>query len=279
MERGGARIQSLSACPALAPALERALPALAALAEIFTPMRGEITLACFTSETGVDVNVKGAGRIAARERARLEEAAAIAATHDLARVSLDVEPLVERRRPRVRMGEALVEPPPGAFLQPTVAGEAAIAALVLPALAGARRVVDLFSGCGPFALRAAAAAPVHAVDSDAAMLAALKRAADAAGLHPVSVERRDLFRTPAAALEMKRFDAAILDPPRAGARLQAEQIAASRIARVASVSCDPATFARDARVLVDAGFRLSRVTPVDQFRWSAHIEIVGAFER
>ncbi|MBL8550137.1 MAG: class I SAM-dependent RNA methyltransferase [Hyphomonadaceae bacterium] len=278
MERGGARIQALEACPALAPALEAALPALVELGALFAPPRGEVTLACFIGVSGIDVNLKGAGRLLARDREVLERAAKIAEAHDLARISLDGDTVIMRRRPIVRMGEVLVDPPPGAFLQPTFAGEAAIAALVMPALQGAKRIIDLFSGCGPFALRAAAIAPTHAVDSEAPMLEALKRAADAANLN-VTVERRDLFRTPVAALEMKRFDAAILDPPRAGARLQTEQLAASKITRIASVSCDPATFARDARILIDAGFRLTRVTPIDQFRWSAHIEIVGAFER
>jgi 23S rRNA (uracil1939-C5)-methyltransferase len=166
-------------------------------------------------------------------------------------------------------------------VQATRAGEEALAALVVEALVGASRVVDLFSGCGTFALRTASFAETHAFEGDADMLAALKRAADEAGgaLRGVVAVRRDLLRTPVAALELKRFDAAVLDPPRAGARLQAQQLAASKVARIASVSCDPPTFARDARILIDAGFKLRRVTPIDQFRFSPHVEIIGAFER
>jgi 23S rRNA (uracil1939-C5)-methyltransferase len=150
----------------------------------------------------------------------------------------------------------------------------------MEALAGATRAADLFSGCGTFALRLAQMCETHAVEGDDAMLAALKQAADhAQGLKPITTLRRDLLRTPLSALELKRFHAIVFDPPRSGARLQAEQIAASKARKVAAVSCDPATFARDAKALLDVGFELTRVTPVDQFRYSPHVEIVGAFER
>ncbi|MGE3249474.1 MAG: class I SAM-dependent RNA methyltransferase [Hyphomonadaceae bacterium] len=279
--RGGAKIVPVDQCPVLTPGLAAKLPALRAVSDLFAPARGELTLACLESDAGVDVNVKGAGRAAALDRANLEAAAELARTHDLARLSLDGEPLLALRTPRVAIGLASIKPPPGAFLQATRAGEDVLAAHVMRALHGASRVIDLFSGCGTFALRAAEMADVHAVEGEEEMLAALKRGADGAGgrLKSVTTQRRDLLRTPVSALELKRFDAAILDPPRAGARLQAQQIAASRISRVASVSCDPATFARDARVLIDAGFTLKDVTPVDQFRWSAQIEVTGAFAR
>jgi 23S rRNA (uracil1939-C5)-methyltransferase len=281
VERGGARIAPIDDCPVLTARLRRALPTVRATAELLAPMRGELTLACLDSETGVDVNVKGAARAAVHDRALLEEAVALAEAGDLARLSLDGEPIVVRRAPRLAMGAAMLAPPPGAFVQATRAGEQILAALVVEALAGAARVADLFSGCGTFALRTAAFAETHAFEGDADMLEALKRAADGAGgaLKSVAVVRRDLLRTPVSALELKRFDAAVLDPPRSGARLQAEQLAASKVARVASVSCDPATFARDARILVDAGFRPVRVAPIDQFRFSPHVEIVGAFKR
>lgn len=281
VERGGARITPIDACPVLTPSLQFALPAVRKVAEIFAPQRGEISLACLDTEAGVDVNVKGAGRAAALDRARLEEAADIADIGDLARLSLDGEPIVARRQPVLRMGETQVAPPPGAFVQATRAGEDALSQRVVEALRGSVRVADLFSGCGTFALRVAAFAETHALEGDAEMLAALKRAADAAGgsLRQVTIARRDLLRTPVSALELKRFDAVVLDPPRAGARLQTQQIAASKVTRVASVSCDPATFARDARILIDAGFKMTSVTPVDQFRWTPHIELVGAFER
>ncbi|MDX2233974.1 MAG: hypothetical protein NW200_05705 [Hyphomonadaceae bacterium] len=280
MERGGARIEPVAHCPVLAPALAAALPHLRSLAQAFAPARGELAIQCLVTDTGLDVTLKGAGKPATFDRARLEQAAALAETLDLARLAFDGETLVARRTPVVRIGAASVCPPPGAFLQATAEGERALGAIVVEALAGAERIADLFCGVGTFALRLAAAAEVHGVEGDADMVGALKKAADGVGgLRGVTVERRDLLRAPLAALEMKRFDAVVFDPPRAGARLQAEQIGASRASRVAAISCDPATFARDVRVLVDAGFRLTRVTPVDQFRWSPHVEVAGVLER
>jgi 23S rRNA (uracil1939-C5)-methyltransferase len=280
VERGGAKIEPIRVCPVLSPDLATALPRLRALTEIFAPARGEINLQALATETGLDVAVKGAGKPQSFDRARLERASAAAEEADLARLSFDGEVLVARRKPMLSMGRARVSPPPGAFVQATLAGEEALGRLVMDALHGAERVADLFSGIGTFALRAADIAETLAVEADAEMLTALKQAADAVGgLRGVATERRDLLRAPLASLELKRFDAIVFDPPRAGARLQAEQIGQSKAKRVVAVSCDPATFARDARVLIDAGFKLTRVTPVDQFRWTPHIEVVGAFER
>jgi 23S rRNA (uracil1939-C5)-methyltransferase len=281
VERGGGRLVAIERCPALAPALEAAALRLGPLADAVTPPRADVTLQCLLTEAGVDVAVKGAGRALAEDRAGRETLTALANELDLARLTVDGEPIVARRNPYLRMGKAIVAPPPGAFLQPTAFGEEALARLTLEALQGAERVIDLFSGIGTFALRIAEQAEVTAAESDADMLAALKAAADGAGgaLKQVSILRRDLLRTPLSSLEMKKYDAAVMDPPRSGARLQAEQIARSPIRRMAYVSCDPATFARDVKVLIDHGFALTRVTPVDQFRWSPHVEIVGALER
>jgi 23S rRNA (uracil1939-C5)-methyltransferase len=281
IERGAARLIPIAACPVLAPELAAAITSLRAVAALFVPARGEIVLHCLVTETGLDVSIKGAGGPARVAADAFEAAARAAEEADLARLSLDGEPLITRRAPLVRMGAARVAPAPGAFLQPTALGEDTLAALVLSALEGAERVVDLFCGVGTFALRLAVHMPVLALDSGAPMLAALKAGADSAAgaLKPVSILRRDLLRTPLSAMEMKSFDAVVMDPPRSGARRQAEQIGASRARRVAFVSCDPASFARDARVLAEHGFSLTRATPVDQFRWSPHIEIVGAFER
>ena len=280
VERGGGRLTPIAECPVLAPRLEAVALKLAPLAQLALPPRGEITLQCLLTEAGVDVSIKGAGR-ARPERAAFEALSRAVEELGLARLSIDGELIVERAKPLLRMGLARVEPPPGAFLQPTAEGEEALAALALDAVGTSARVIDLFSGIGTFALRAAERAEVLAVESDGAMLEALKRAADGAGgaLKQVATLRRDLLRTPLSSLEMKKFDAAIIDPPRSGARLQAEQIARAPIRRVAYVSCDAPTFARDVKVLIDHGFSLTRVTPVDQFRWSPHVEIVGALER
>lgn len=281
MERGGVKAASIAACPLMTPRLEAALPALEKLARSVAPAKGDAVLQTLETETGLDVDVRGAGRVGARDRQGLQALAAAAEAADLARLSLEGEVVLERRPPELRMGLAVVRPPPGSFVQATRAGEETMAALVLEALAGAHRVADLFCGVGTFALRLAQHASVWAVDGEPAMLSALKAAADRAGgaLKGVETARRDLLRSPVSALELKRFDAIVFDPPRGGARLQAEQIAASRAERVAAVACDAAAFARDARALADAGFALKVVTPIDQFRWSPHVEIVGVFTR
>ncbi len=278
--RGGAQIVAVKECPVLSPPLMAALPGLKRLGAVFAPARGELNIQVLASASGIDVNIKGAGKVSTFNAQRFAETAALVEEVDFARLSFDGEPLITRRAPELIMGRARVAPPPGAFLQPTAEGEEVLARLTLEALSGADRVADLFSGIGTFALRLAEKAETFAVEGDEAMLAALKQGADRAGvLKGVSVLRRDLLRNPLSALEMKRFDGVAFDPPRSGARLQAEQIAKSKARKVAAISCDPATFARDAKVLLDEGFDMVRVTPVDQFRWSPHIEIVGAFER
>jgi 23S rRNA (uracil1939-C5)-methyltransferase len=281
IERGGARLTPISECPVLAPILQALALKLGPLADLTLPQRGEITMLCLLTDGGVDVAIKGAGRAELLKRDALERLSALAHELGLARLSVDGEPIVTRAKPALRMGRALVTPPPGAFLQATAKGEEDLARLTLEALKGASRVVDLFSGIGTFALRLAEQAEVLAVEADEDMLAALKTAADGAGgaLKQVSVLRRDLLRTPLSSLEMKRFDGAVIDPPRSGARLQAEQIARAPVRKLAYVSCEPASFARDIKVLIEHGFTITRVTPVDQFRWSPHVELVGALER
>ena len=186
----------------------------------------------------------------------------------------------ERAAPVVRLGKADVKLPPDTFLQPSRAGEAALQARVLEAVAGAKTVADLFSGCGTFALPLAERARVHAVEKEQAMLDALAAAARATpGLKPVTTARRDLFKIPLGPAELAPFDAVVLDPPRAGAEAQARQLAAAAVPRLAYVSCDAQSFARDAAILVAGGYRLEAVTPVDQFLWSSHIELVAAFAR
>lgn len=279
IERGGARLRPITQCPVLAPPLEAMALKLGPLAELTLPPRGGITLQCLLTDTGVDVAIKGAGQ-SRPNSASFERLSSLAAELGLARLSIDGELIVEHAKPLLRIGRATITPPPGAFLQPTVQGEQTLVRLALEAIGDSARVVDLFSGVGTFALNIANRAEVLAVESDEMMLAALKRAADGAGvLKQVTALRRDLLRTPLSSLEMKKFDAAVIDPPRSGARMQAEQLARSRIRRVAYVSCDAPSFARDVRVLIDHGFSLTRVTPVDQFRWSPHVEIVGALER
>jgi 23S rRNA (uracil1939-C5)-methyltransferase len=205
--------------------------------------------------------------------------ASVAEHHRLARLTRHGELVVRRAIPSLRMGRAVVALPPGAFLQPTAAGEAALVDAVDAGAYGAKTVADLFCGVGPFALRLAERAKVIAADSDEGAVAALREAAKAPGLKPVTAEKRDLFRRPFLAQELKSVDAVVFDPPRQGAEAQARALAASAVPKVIAVSCNPATLARDAKILIDGGYRLVSVTPIDQFRYSAHVEIVAQFMR
>jgi len=270
-------IVDLDTCPVLVPALRDAPDLARALIRPLAGLGKPVDVQVTATLAGLDVDLRGIGRVEPALRLTL---AGLADRYDLARLSIHVDVVVERRAPLHRMGTALVNAPPGGFLQATVAGEEALAGLVQNGLGKARRIVDLFCGAGPFALRLAAERPVAAFDSDKPAVAAFLKAARATpGLKPVTGEARDLFRRPLLAAELAGFDAAVLDPPRAGAEAQVRQLAASRLSCLAYVSCDAGTFARDAAILVAGGWHLDRVTPVDQFAHSAHVELVGCFSR
>ena len=277
MERGSHRLVAIERCPITEPGLAPASFAATCLSQDLRSIRKPIDIAVLSTPTGLDVDLRGSGPL---DEARRQRLIATAARLGLCRLSLHGEILVEPRRPLVRMGRAQVTPPPGSFLQATQAGEDALAAAVLAGASRARRVADLFAGCGPFTLRLADAAEVHAVDSDSNGLGALDRAARAAGgLRRVTTEVRDLFRRPLLPPELDRFDAVVLDPPRAGAEAQIRQLVLSSCETVIMASCDPGTFARDAAALAGGGYGVERVLPVDQFKWSAHLEMVGVFRR
>ena len=271
------RIVAIDRCPVLAPSMDGAIPAAWALAEALSPLRKPLDIQVTATDAGLDIDVRGSGPLPPQ---RLGALARIAETHRLARLTRHGELVVQRAAPTVRIGKASVALPPGAFLQATAEGEAALARLVAGHAGDARTIADLFCGVGPFALRLAERARVRAADADAAAIAALRRAAaNASGLKPVEAEPRNLFRRPFVPEELKRIDAVVFDPPRQGAEAQARQLAASRVPVVVAVSCNAATFARDARILVDGGYDLMAVTPVDQFRYSPHVEIVAKFVR
>lgn len=264
-------------CLVLTPAIMAGMPALEALTSLAASRRTTVDLAVTDTDSGLDVAVSGAHPL---DPGRRVAAAGIAGQHDLARITWNGETVAQTQAPILRFGPATVTLPPGAFLQATRPGEAALLSAVSEAVREARAVVDLFAGCGTFALPLSRNAAVHAVEGDAGLLAALEHGGrHAEGIRRVTVELRDLFRNPLGPDELGRFDAAVIDPPRAGARAQTEAIAASRLSRLAAVSCNPVTFARDARLLAAAGFRLDRVQVVDQFRWSTHVELAAAFVR
>jgi 23S rRNA (uracil1939-C5)-methyltransferase len=264
-------------CPILAPSLRGAIAAAWAVAEEIADTRKPLDIQMTATEAGLDVDLRGSGPLSTVQVAGL---AAVAERHRLARLTRHGEIVAQRASPTVRIGRAQVVLPPGAFLQATVAGEIALARLVETHCAGAATVADLFCGVGPFALRLAERARVRAADNDATAVAALARAAEKTqGLKPMEAHVRDLFRRPWSPDELKPFDAVVLDPPRQGAEAQARALAASAVPTIVAVSCNLPTLARDARILVDGGYRLARVTPVDQFLYSTHVEVVALLRR
>jgi 23S rRNA (uracil1939-C5)-methyltransferase len=271
-------VVGIDACPVLSPALAGALPAAQALARAIESLNKPLDLLITATSSGLDVDLRGLGALPDGERRRL---LAVARDLDLARLTNHGDLVSQREQPSLTIGRTQVGLPPGAFLQATEAGEAALSELVLSALSPkARAVADLFCGIGPFTLRLAERVRVHAVDQDTAMVAALQAGArHTTGLKPVTSETRDLFRRPMTAQELKPFDAVVFDPARAGAEAQAKALAASALRQVLAVSCNPGTFARDAAILVAGGFELVEVTPVDQFAWTPHVELVARFER
>jgi 23S rRNA (uracil1939-C5)-methyltransferase len=271
------QIVSIDRCPILAKSLDGSLKAAWAIAEVLLPARKPLDIQVTATDSGLDVDVRGSGPLTAPLTAAL---AKVAAAQNLARLTRHGELVAQARAPTLRIGKANVTLPPAVFLQATAEGEAVLAQLALTYSAGARSVADLFCGIGPFALRLAESTRVVAIDVDEAALAALKRAATAtAGLKPVEVERRDLFRRPLAMEELDGFDAVLFDPPRQGAQTQSRALAASAVPVIVAVSCNPATFARDMQLLTEGGYRLTSVTPVDQFRYSPHVEIVARLEK
>jgi 23S rRNA (uracil1939-C5)-methyltransferase len=229
------------------------------------------------TDTGIDAAIRWPRKL---NTALTAQIATWAAKYRIARVTANGQILTESAVPQVTFGKARVSLPVEAFLQPTREGEAALLAQVREALKGAKSIADFFAGCGTFSLPLAEQSRVHAVELDKAAIAALAEASrNTQGLKPVTTEARDLFKIPLSGDELKPFDAALLDPPRAGAQAQVKALAASKIRRIAYVSCNADSFARDARLLADAGFRIGAVTPVDQFLWSSHIELVAAFTR
>ncbi|HEV2677261.1 MAG TPA: class I SAM-dependent RNA methyltransferase [Aliidongia sp.] len=279
--RASHQIVDLGECPVLLPVLADLLPALRDLLKILLPGAGGATVQLAAGPGGAEV---GLVLSAIPDLGQLERLALFAEAQDLARLWWRVGdtapvPAAQRRSLGLRFGTVPVDPPSGGFLQATAAGEAALTAAVVEAMTGAERVADLFAGCGTFGLALGARAELHAVEGDAAALGALAAAARRAGLGFVTTERRDLESRPLLVTELKRFDAVLFDPPRAGAKAQALHLAQSTVPVVVGVSCNPATFARDARILVDGGYRLESVLPVDQFVWSPHVELVGRFAR
>lgn len=262
-------------CQLLHPDLIATFPGLEALVRLGGSRTTELQLTVTRSLAGADVAATGGKELDSALRLEL---ARVTEAHGFARLTWSGETVALRASPVQRMGRALVTPPPGAFLQATAEGESALLQAVALAIGSARKVMDLFAGCGTFALPLAERAEVYAVEGEAAMTAALDKAArQTEGLRRVTVETRDLFRRPLEADEFKGVEAVVIDPPRAGAEAQVARLTVARVPVIAMVSCNPVTFARDARSLCQAGYRLDWVQTVDQFRWSAHVELAARF--
>ncbi|MEM7319791.1 MAG: class I SAM-dependent RNA methyltransferase [Pseudomonadota bacterium] len=262
-------------CQVLHPDLVKAIPITEALAGLGGSRKGTLSMTVTRSRAGLDVAVQGGKPLDGPLRQALAQ---FCDANGLARLSWEGDVIATRAVPFQVFGPVQVVPPPGAFLQATEDGEAALVAAVLDAVQDCGPVVDLFAGCGTFSLPLAVRVPVHAVEGQPEMTEALDQGwRNSQGLKPVTTEARDLFRRPLLADELSRFGAAVLDPPRAGARAQVEALGQARVPVVAYVSCNPVTFARDARSLCDAGYELNWVKVVDQFRWSMHVELAACF--
>jgi len=263
-------------CPVLVPEIVAALPALRAIAA--GAGGGEVRLTVLATSAGLDVAVVTEPRLAGKGTARLAQIAA--GERRLARLALNGETLSQRGLPRLSFGGVEVCPPPGAFVQAVTEAEALLSQEVVGATRAARRVADLFCGVGTLTFRLARSARIDAFDSDPEAVAALSLAArHATGLKPIRASVRDLQREPLAPRELEGYDAVVFDPPRAGAKAQAAALARSRVPVVVAVSCAPGTLARDLKLLVDGGYRLQHVLPIDQFLFSAHVEAVAQLRR
>lgn len=270
-------IIAIDACPVLAPGLDGALQAAWAIAETLKVTQKPLDIQVTVTDSGMDVDVRGSGPL---NPATTTAMARLVDKYRLARLTRHGELVAQRAQPMLTVGRAQVPLPPGSFLQATALGEATLARLVVEHAGKAKRVADLFAGIGTFALRLAEKARVMAVDSETPAVKAMERAAQmTSGLKPIEAVTRDLFRRPYVASELKGFDAVVFDPPRQGAEAQARELAKSAVKTIVAVSCDATTFARDAKILVAGGYKLVRVTAVDQFRYSHHVEVVAKFEK
>ena len=260
-------------CPILTPALSNAT----GIARKLGSRLGDCDVSLTAADNGLDVAVKVERKIAEEQLPKL---AGLVAELKLLRLTVNGSLVATHGTPSIAMGKGLVQLPTGSFLQATKLGEETLSSLVLAAIGKAKSVADLFCGIGPFALRIANTAKVMALDTDKPAIASLAAAVRlTSGIKPLKTEVRDLMREPVVAGELKEFDAVVFDPPRAGAEAQARQLAKSFVKTVVAVSCDPASFARDAEILIGGGYKLKSVTAIDQFKYTSHVETVAVFSR
>ena len=271
-------IISIDECPIAAPGIMARLDAIRAVGQALATGSDIFRITVLETLSGLDLAADGLKPLTDRQRRAVTEI--VLGLRGIARVSVNGEIVIEPQKPLIDFGGVKVSPPPGAFTQATKPAEDAMAALVIGHVGKAKRVLDLFAGSGTFSLRLARTAKVHAVEGEEKPLKALDHAArNTQGLKPVTIEKRDLFRRPMIPQELKNYDAVVFDPPRAGAEAQVKELARSGVKAIAAVSCNPVTLARDLRILVDGGYRIRSVTPIDQFLWSPHVEAVALLEK
>ncbi|TCA66870.1 class I SAM-dependent RNA methyltransferase [Rhizobium leguminosarum bv. viciae] len=271
-------IVAIEECPISSAGIIARLPAIRAIAASLATSAEPFRVAVLETLSGLDISVDEGKKLSDPQRRKAIETAL--SLRGIARVSLNGEILVEPSKPMVEFGGVQVSPPPGGFTQATKPAEEAMAELVTAHAGKAKRIADLFAGAGTFSLRLARIGRVHAVEAEAKALAALDHAArNTQGLKPVTVEKRDLFRRPLMTQEFKPYDVVVFDPPRAGAEFQCQELARSGVKKIVAVSCNPLTLARDLAILVEGGYRITGVTPIDQFLWTSHVEVVATLEK
>ncbi|MGO7372331.1 class I SAM-dependent RNA methyltransferase [Rhizobium ruizarguesonis] len=271
-------IVAIEECPISSAGIIARLPAIRAIAASLATSAEPFRVAVLETLSGLDISVDEVKKLSDPQRRKAIETAL--SLRGIARVSLNGEILVEPSKPMVEFGGVQVSPPPGGFTQATKPAEEAMAELVTAHAGKAKRIADLFAGSGTFSLRLARIGRVHAVEAEAKALAALDHAArNTQGLKPVTVEKRDLFRRPLMTQEFKPYDVVVFDPPRAGAEFQCQELARSGVKKIVAVSCNPLTLARDLAILVEGGYRITQVTPIDQFLWTSHVEVVATLEK
>lgn len=271
-------IVDIEECPISSAGIMARLPAIKAIGASIAANAEAFRISVLETASGLDLAVDGIKKLSDQQRRKAVET--VLGMRGIARVSLNGEILVEPAKPVVDFGGVQVSPPAGGFTQATKPAEDAMAELVVAHVGKAKRIADLFAGSGTFSLRLARIGRVHAVEGEDKALAALDQAArKAQGLKPVSIEKRDLFRRPLMTAEFKHYDAVVFDPPRAGAEFQSQELARSAVKKVVAVSCNPLTLARDLAILIAGGYRLTSVTPIDQFLWTAHVEVVATLEK
>lgn len=271
-------IVAITECPVVSGGIVGRLEAIRRIGLALVLDASPFRMTVLETLTGLDISGDGNGKLQDRQRRAVTEA--VLSLRGIARVSWNGEVLIEPQKPTLDVSGVAVVPPPGAFAQATLAAEETMAALVLESVGKAKRIADLFAGCGTFALRLARIGQVLAVEAEEKALKALDHAArNTRGLKPIKTEKRDLFRRPLMVPELKTFDAVVFDPPRAGAEAQCAELARSKVGTIVAVSCNPLTLARDLSILVDGGYQIRKVTPVDQFLWSPHVEAVAVLTK